>query len=312
MEMEELDDIEWLLVVLPSDFVEVLAVLPRLGSLAISYDSGEYLQSHSDALSPPSFLTLRNLTLESMSGFSSPARETDDFATCTHFLHKYRPPRLERLALVDVQVAHLDTLHAFCSATQTLISSTLTHLFLDLGDEETRVTGAITLHTLGPLCGLRHLQMFSLVMLVSDDSTGLHFALADDALGALASAWPALRSFELYGPWRVLPTYNALILFAARCPRIQRIRLTFNGAAGGADADGRAGRAVHNASLTELDVGASPVGQAHVMAAVLSSLFPSLKSVKAIWGLSQGSAWKQVNELLLAQQRRWTEADNEQ
>ncbi|KAH7929961.1 hypothetical protein BV22DRAFT_93760 [Leucogyrophana mollusca] len=213
-----------------------------------------------------------------------------------------------------------DDIHkVFDSLSSSCTSDTLLQIRLDLSRSDVLATSelsTLSLDTFEPLFPLRNLRTLSII-------SGCTFSLDDDDLKRMALAWPQLEVLELgtlHG-WGGRPqiTLEGLPQLLRHCPSLRTLGLAIDATTVGARLD-RPGHGVCNTSIKELELADSPIANPVYVAAFLSDILPSVKSLEA-WGdpvdddEGEGDKymrrWARVEKMLDAftnvrnQERRW-------
>ncbi|KAF7368288.1 hypothetical protein MVEN_00149800 [Mycena venus] len=187
--------------------------------------------------------------------------------------------------------AFLRTFQAHCSFNR------LTSVRLHVGEQSDRgrvirTTHIMTSATLRPLLSfpnLRFLDIFS----------PQGFSFDDDFLAAMALAWPQIEQLIIGGrppKKNPKPRVTALAVLSRNCPRLQHLSLTVDATQLQEDHSPRRERVVQTA-LHSANFNDSAIESASEVAALLSSIFPSLKRVKSS-SESYKEEWVEVRKLI--------------
>jgi hypothetical protein len=140
-----------------------------------------------------------------------------------------------------------------------------------------------TMRDARPLLSFTNLRVVSLEGLST-------FALDDDDIAELASAWPDIEELALSTfvdhPVASLPTFQSLIRLVCSCPKLRALSLVVDTTKLATPSLYAVGRDVRSDILDKLCLGNSPISSPAAVAHVLHNLYPALKQVDlSVWNM---------------------------
>ncbi|KAJ7503286.1 hypothetical protein B0H11DRAFT_1984854 [Mycena galericulata] len=156
--------------------------------------------------------------------------------------------------------------------------------------------------------------LLSFTQLVHVDLTHpVGFDLDDAALRDMARAWPRIKSLNLAAvpPHRIRPraTLESLRAFAAHCPRLCTLELTFNATVvPKIRLPGKKG--VSQESLSFLNVAASPIKKSGRVAHFISAIFPGLRVVTTLYEDLMDDEDVEVTPDILTSHKMWKDVED--
>ncbi|KAJ7605660.1 hypothetical protein FB45DRAFT_1141058 [Roridomyces roridus] len=211
----------------------------------------------------------------------------------TNFLQAIQTTPLRRL-FVSARGCSRDEFRSCLSAVQHQTSLTFLKIDLRRHLRPPPLPVILTAKDLTPLLSLPQIRTLS--FLTSD---GISF---DDSFGnAMSLAWPQIKTVELgdsrthRDPNRVSPTTETLVSFARNCPHLEGLTLRFD--LTGLSVDSASPACVRQMTLKAVDFDGSHIDEPLVLAKILSSLFPALRSVRSP---PNSEPWGKVKELVAA------------
>ena len=282
-----------------------IATMPNLRELWIQPMASWNLDKSLAAPVLP-FPKLKNLSIQ--------IDDSDSIRSCSAFLARLRPPRLECLFLLEyVGVDTAQELRGFWATVTAMgASRTLRCLMLQFTMEGPTFPDVIRFSDFKPLLSLQNLD--TLWIILRDANRGT-VEFKDRDFEVVAHSWPKLVDFQLLvetgasdepyeGP-NVLPTMNALMALAKH-PKLWSIGLTFDTSVAVVDWP------TPNRRVQDLCVDGSPLRTSAItrVADFLSSLFPNVSCVEFERYFSGEDAWG-VFELTFDAHQESADSDSE-
>ena len=282
-DFQNLESLDTPCIVVTSNTLSCLAILPRLRSLNISMDASQISTFSSTRPAPVEFPSLVALCID-----------TNNLAVCSGL---FRRPRLQHLlSLTVVQTNRVGVSHcywnldSFFHAVQTNLPDLEKLVIKKVNDPRIlpsdQTVAHITRETLTPLLSLANMSVLVIEIDVTVD-------LDDATIGRVAVAWPNLRVLRLFEiTMGNIPkvTLGGLLPLAAACPRLEQLTLRVD--ATRIPSFAQTGNIVSANNLYRFDVCTSPVtAESHGrLASFISLIFPSLFSFKYGWFYATGWA----------------------
>ncbi|KAL4065699.1 hypothetical protein V8B97DRAFT_1982365 [Scleroderma yunnanense] len=127
----------------------------------------------------------------------------------------------------------------------------------------------------------------------------LRFVLTDEDVVQMAQSWPHLQHLHLATDWEQesppVLTLHGISALAWHCPKLECISLLFDACMDKSPKDSILRQtAIRNECVRHMNVGMSPISSIHVVARILSCLFPRLEVIGVVSNASYTDVWRRV------------------